>query len=219
MKDIIIAIDGPAGAGKSTIARKLSELLGLKYLDTGAIYRTIGLLMLKQGIDLKDSSAMEKTLSKADISILFDGNIQHMMLNGQDVSEDIRTMAASHAASMVALDRAIRTFATDMARKLAKQTGFVIDGRDIGTNVLPDADYKFFLTATPEERAQRRQKELLQKGQDIPLADILKDIRFRDHNDSSREVAPLKIAEDAIVVDTTDLDIAQVLLHLKKYIT
>jgi CMP/dCMP kinase len=219
MNNVTIAIDGPAGAGKSTIARKLSMMLGLRYLDTGAIYRTVGLHMMQQGIDLKDSKTIKEALEQADISIRFDGDIQHMILNGQDVSAAIRTMEASHAASMVALDRVVRTFATDMARRLAHQTSLVIDGRDIGTNVLPDASYKFFVTATPEERAKRRQKELLQKGQDIPFSDILKDINFRDYNDSNREVAPLKIAEDAIVIDTTKLDIDQVLQRLKKYIT
>lgn len=218
MKNISIAIDGPAGAGKSTIARNLSTLLGIRYLDTGAIYRTIGLYMLQHDIDLADGDAIAKALANVNISVAFDGDVQVMMLNSINVTSDIRTMEASHAASMVALNKDVRILATDMAQKIARQTSVILDGRDIGTHVLPDATYKFFLTATPEERAKRRQMELQLKGENIPLQKIIRDINFRDQNDSTREVAPLKAAEDAIFIDTTDLGIDQVLQNLMKYI-
>ncbi len=218
MDHISIAIDGPAGAGKSTIAKNLAKLLGIHYLDTGAIYRTVGLCMLRKGIDLASGDAIKEALKNTDISIVFDGDIQKMMLDGEDVSSAIRTMDASHAASMVALNKDVRDLATEMARNLARQTSLVLDGRDIGTHVLPDAAYKFFLTASPEERAKRRQKELQLKGESIPLQKIIDDINFRDRNDSTRAVAPLRAAQDAVLVDTTELDIDQVLQKLRDYI-
>lgn len=206
---IAIAIDGPAGAGKSTIAKTLAKELGFVYVDTGALYRTIGLHAMEEGTDPKDGAGVIATLASADISLAYEGGTQHVYLNGRDVSEAIRTPEASMAASAVSAVPEVRAFLFDLQRDMAKKQNIIMDGRDIGTVVLPNADLKIFLTATPEERAKRRYKELTEKGMQVEYDSILKEIIQRDHNDSTRAVAPLKQAEDAVLVDTSALDLEE----------
>lgn len=211
-----IAIDGPSGAGKSTLARQVAKVLGFLYVDTGAIYRTLGLLALEQGVDLSDPSAIQALLPKADIHLDYDSNdgLQHMYLCGRDVTEDIRRPEISRAASAVSSIQAVRDFLMDTQRELARQHDVVMDGRDIGTVVLPQADAKIFLTASPEARARRRCDELIQRGTPQDLETVLAEIVERDRRDTTRTAAPLRQAEDAILVDTTELDLAESLQAL-----
>lgn len=199
-----IAIDGPSGAGKSTLAKMVAEKLGFLYVDTGAIYRTVGLWVWKNGVDPHDVPAVTGLLDtiKIEMNHGADG-LQHMVLNGEDVTADIRQHAISAYASAVSAIPQVRAFLLDMQRSLARTHNVVMDGRDIGTVVLPDADVKLFLTAAPEDRAQRRYKELLERGQQADFATVLKDLEERDRNDSTRASAPLRQAEDALLVDTT----------------
>ena len=198
-----IALDGPAGAGKSTVAKGAAKELGYIYVDTGALYRTVGLKFMREGYDTKLNCDIEAMLKTIEIDIKFIDGAQHVFLNGEDVSNEIRTPEASMMASAVSAKPPVRAFLLDMQRKLARENNVLMDGRDIGTVVLPNATLKFFVTASVEERANRRYKELKEKGMDVKYEDIYKDIETRDYNDSHREIAPLKPAEDSIMFDTT----------------
>lgn len=200
---ISIALDGPAGAGKSTVAKGAAKALGYIYVDTGALYRTVGLKFLRDGYGTELDCDIESVLKTVDVDIKFIDGVQHVFLNGEDVSEEIRTPKASMMASAVSAKPPVRAFLLEMQRKLARENNVIMDGRDIGTVVLPDATLKFFVTASVAERANRRYKELLAKGMDVNYDDIYSDIETRDYNDSHREIAPLKPAEDSIIFDTT----------------
>ena len=202
-KLISIAIDGPAGAGKSTIAKLLAKTVGCIYVDTGALYRTIGLSVLESGIEPSDTLAVIKQLKKIEVDIAYKGENQVVLLNKKDVSDKIRTPAVSEAASVTSAIPEVRAFLLELQRKLAREHSVVMDGRDIATVVLPNADVKIFLTASAEERANRRYKELIEKGEQVIYDEVLRDIIIRDERDSSRAVAPLKCAKDATLVDTT----------------
>ncbi len=210
MKIINVAIDGPAGAGKSTISKKAASELGFIYIDTGALYRTVGLNALRNKIDLKSDEAIEKTLTpELKIELKFIGGAQRMFLNGEDVSDKIRTPEASMAASRVSAVPAVRAYLFDLQKNMAKNNNCIMDGRDIGTVVLPDAQVKIFLTASPEARAERRYKELVEKGENVSFKDVLADMVKRDYDDSHRTIAPLKKADDAILADTSELNLEE----------
>lgn len=204
-----IAIDGPAGAGKSSIARAASERLGFLYVDTGALYRTVALGALKQGLTPEDTEEIIALLPELDVALKFVDGEQRVFLNGEDVSEDIRLPEVSGAASTVSAIPKVREFLFDLQQDLARKNDVLMDGRDIGTVVLPDAQLKIFLTATPEERARRRYEQLKEK-EGITYEDVLKDLNQRDYNDSHRAIAPLKEAEDAVLLDTTNMSFEEV---------
>ena len=206
MKTINIAIDGPAGAGKSTIAKMVSAKLGYIYVDTGALYRAAALYITENGIPDED---IEKSLENADISLKFIDGTQRVFVGDKDVSDLIRTPEISMAASRTSAIPAVRAYLFETQKKIARENNVIMDGRDIGTVVLPDAEVKIFLTASAEERANRRYKELSVKPDCPPYEDILKDIIQRDYQDMNRETSPLKQAEDAVLVDTTELDLEQ----------
>lgn len=206
MKTINIAIDGPAGAGKSTIAKMVSAKLGYIYVDTGALYRAAALYITENGIPDED---IEKSLENADISLKFIDGTQRVFVGGKDVSDLIRTPEISMAASRTSAIPAVRAYLFETQKKIARENNVIMDGRDIGTVVLPDAEVKIFLTASAEERANRRYKELSVKPDCPPYEDILKDIIQRDYQDMNRETSPLRQAEDAILVDTTELNLEQ----------
>ena len=215
---VSIAIDGPSGAGKSSLAKALAKDLGYVYVDTGAMYRSIGLYAVRAGVDPHDADAVAALLPgiKLDIRLL-DGT-QHVYLNGEDVSTAIRAENIGMAASAVAAHPAVRTFLLDTQRGLAESQNILMDGRDIGTVVLPNATVKIFLTASPEARATRRWKEYQQKGIDTPYEDVLADVKQRDYQDTHRAAAPLKQADDAVLLDTSELDFEQSLAAMKKII-
>ena len=215
---VSIAIDGPSGAGKSTLAKRLAKELGYIYVDTGAMYRSIGLYALRRGVDPKNADAVQALLPGIELGIQLQDGTQHVYLNGEDVSTDIRAEAVGMAASAVSAHPAVRAFLLDTQRNLAKGQNILMDGRDIGTVVLPDATVKIFLTASPEARAERRRKELEEKGQPADFATVLADIQQRDYQDTHRAVAPLKQAEDAVLVDSSDIDFEQTFALLKKTI-
>ena len=215
---VSIAIDGPSGAGKSTLAKRLAKELGYIYVDTGAMYRSIGLYALRQGVDPKNADAVQALLPDIQLDIRLQDGSQHVYLNGEDVSTDIRAEAVGMAASAVSAHPAVRAFLLDTQRNLAKGQNILMDGRDIGTVVLPDATVKIFLTASPEARAERRRKELEEKGKPADFATVLADIEQRDYQDTHRAVAPLKQAEDAVLVDSSDIDFEQTFALLKKTI-
>lgn len=198
-----IAIDGPAGAGKSTIAKAVAKELGYVYVDTGALYRAIGLYALRKGKDAGSAQEVVPLLMDIDVRLQFAVQGQRVLLNGEDVSEAIRSPEASMAASAVSAIPQVREFLFDLQQSIARDNDVVMDGRDIGTVVLPHADVKIFLTATPEDRARRRYEEYLQKGEAVSFEDILQDVKKRDYNDSHRAIAPLKQADDALLLDTT----------------
>lgn len=203
-----IAIDGPSGAGKSTLARMTAKRFGYIYVDTGALYRTVGLYTLRQGVDTTDSNAVAALLPDINIQMRYDGaGVQRMILNGEDVSDLIRTPEVSMAASNVSALPPVRAFLLDTQRKMAAENDVIMDGRDIGTVVLPEARVKIFLTASAHERARRRCRELREKGIETDFEAVLHDIELRDKNDSSRDIAPLRPAQDAVMCDTTDLDL------------
>ncbi len=207
---IAVAIDGPAGAGKSTIARTAAKELGFIYVDTGALYRSIGLNALRKGVDLADTNAIEKSLEGMKVELSFDSQgAQIVLLNGEDVSSLIRTPEVSMSASKVSAVPAVRAFLLDLQRNMAKTQSVIMDGRDIGTVVLPNAEVKIFLTASPEIRAKRRFDELIEKGQEVKYEDVLADVIERDYNDSHREIAPLKPAEDSKLADTSGLTLEE----------
>ncbi len=205
-----IAIDGPAGAGKSTIAKRLAGALGFLYLDTGAMYRAVALKMLNCGIDVTDEKRVKAELDRTVIDVRYENGGQKVYLDGVDVSENIREHRVSKAASDVSALPCVRVKMVELQREIACKRDTILDGRDIGTFVLPNAEVKFFLTATSDERAKRRYAELVLKGANCTLEGIKKDIEQRDYNDSHREFAPLKKASDAIEVDTTDMSIEEV---------
>ena len=218
-KKISIAIDGPAGAGKSTMARRLAKELGYYYVDTGAIYRTVAYFFDLWGVSPKDIDGITRYIDELTIGIEYDEEgVQHMIMNGMDVTADIRTQEISQKASLVSAHAIVRDMLLDMQRDVAKQHNVVMDGRDIGTVVLPKATVKFFLTASPEVRAQRRTDELIAKGQKANYDQILKEIKQRDYQDTHREVAPLKMCRDSIKLDTSDMDIDQVIAAMKETI-
>ena len=208
MRDhIAIAIDGPSGAGKSSLAKRCAEAFEFLYVDTGAIYRTVGLAAFRGDIDRRDSDAVEKLLPTLEIVLRYNENReQRMFLNGEDVSDAIRMPEVSIAASDVSALPVVRQFLMEMQRSLARENNVIMDGRDIGTVVLPDAELKIFLTASAEERARRRVNQLQEKGVAADYEEVLRDIRYRDEQDSGRETAPLKQADDAVLVDTTGLE-------------
>ena len=207
-KKISVAIDGPAGAGKSTIARKLAKELGFRYVDTGAIYRTVAYFLDLLEISPKDVDGVNRYIDELTINIEYDEDgLQHMIMNGMDVTDDIRTPNISQKASLVSAHGAVRDMLLDMQRDVAKKHNVIMDGRDIGTVVLPRANVKIFLTASAEVRAQRRYLELQAKGSKDSYEKVLAEIKQRDHQDSTRPIAPLKQAKDAILVDTSELDI------------
>lgn len=207
-----IAIDGPAGAGKSTIARALADKLGARYLDTGAMYRAVALLAERAGVDPGDGEAMERILPNADIAVRYDdAGVQHVYLSGEDVTGQLRTNSISMGASMVGLHMAVRRKLTELQRRVAEENDVVMDGRDITTNVLPDTPYKFYLTASVEERARRRYQQLLRRGgTDKTLEEIEREIAARDKNDMERDYMPLRRAEDAVLIDSSSLTIYEV---------
>ena len=207
---MIIAIDGPAGAGKSTIAKILSKQLNMIYLDTGAMYRACGLKAFRLGVDLADHESVENMLKTTDIAIGYTDGVIQVYLDGENVSTDIRKPEISKMASDISAIPAVRYAMVEMQRKLASNADTILDGRDIGTFVLPNADVKIFLTASVEERAVRRFKELQQKGIETDIETVKREIEQRDYNDSHRALAPLKKADDAVEVDTTGLNIEQV---------
>lgn len=215
---ISVAIDGPSGAGKSSLAKRLAADLGYVYVDTGAMYRTIGLYAVRQGADLHDAAAVAALLPQIRLDIRLVDGTQHVYLNGEDVSEAIRAEEIGMAASAVSAHPPVRAFLLETQRGLAANQNVLMDGRDIGTVVLPNATVKIFLTASPEARAQRRCKELQEKGQVAEYETVLADIRQRDDQDTHRAVAPLKQAEDAILVDTSDIDFDQSFAVLKRTI-
>lgn len=218
-KTYSIAIDGPAGAGKSTIARALAKELGYYYVDTGAIYRTVAYFLDLWGVSPKDVDGVERYIDELTVNIEYDETgKQHMIMNGMDVTDDIRTQDISQKASLVSAHKVVRDVLLDMQRDVAKKHNVIMDGRDIGTVVLPKATVKIFLTASAEVRAKRRTDELIAKGQKADFATILKEIELRDYQDSHREIAPLKQAKDAYFLDTSELDIAGVLAQMKKII-
>lgn len=214
IKMTAIAIDGPAGAGKSTIARRAAKEVGFIYVDTGALYRAIGLYMLNQGVDPADAEAVCPQLRDIKIALTFLGGEQHVILCGTDVSQEIRVPQVSMAASAVSAIPEVREFLFALQQDLAKQNDIVMDGRDIGTVVLPNAELKIFLTASPEERAQRRYEEMLEKGQKVDYNKVLSDLVTRDYQDSHRAVAPLVPAENAVIVDTTGNTLEQSVAQL-----
>lgn len=210
MKHWGIAIDGPSGAGKSTLAKRLAQELGFLYVDTGAIYRTVGLAALRRGVDAADGPAVTALLPGLTITVAYgEDGLQHMFLNGEDVTAEIRRNEVSACASKAASISAVRGFLLEMQRRIAQENSVIMDGRDIGTVVLPQADLKIFLTAAPEERAQRRWKELLERGQRVELDQVLAEVMERDRRDSERETSPLRRAEDAVLADTTGLDLEE----------
>ena len=216
-KKYSIAIDGPAGAGKSTIAKRLAAEMGYHYVDTGAIYRTVAYFMDLLGVSPKDVDGVERYIDELTIEIEYDEDgKQHMIMNGMDVTDDIRTQDISQKASLISAHAVVREVLLDMQRDMAKNYNVIMDGRDIGTVVLPKATVKIFLTAAPEVRAKRRYDELIAKGQKAKLETVLKEIQQRDYQDTHREIAPLKLARDSIKVDTSDMDIEQVIAHIRE---
>ncbi len=219
MKRISVAVDGPAGAGKSTVAKQVAKNFGIVYVDTGAMYRTAALFAIENNISIKDER--EKLVSRLDdikIDIDYKDGEQRMFLNGRDVTDLIRTEQVSMGASLIAVIPEVRIKLVEKQRALAKSKSVIMDGRDIGTYVLPDADLKIFLTATPECRAKRRFDELMQKGIESDYNEVLADIKARDKNDSEREFAPLRCAEDAILLDSTALNREQVIEKISEMI-
>lgn len=205
-----IAVDGPSGAGKSTLAKALARELNIIYVDTGAIYRTIGLEVFRRGLDPKNEAEVSAILPELSIRMEYeDDGLQHMFLNGEDVTADIRLPNISLYASDVSALPAVRAFLLEMQRELARRNCVIMDGRDIGTVVLPDAEVKIYLTASAEERAKRRFLELAARGAGKTYQEVLEEQRLRDDNDMHRAIAPLKPAEDSVIVDTTELDFEQ----------
>ena len=218
-KTYSVAIDGPAGAGKSTVAKALAKELGYHYVDTGAIYRTVAYFLDLLGVSPKDVDGVERYIDELTVGIEYDEEgKQHMLMNGMDVSDEIRTQDISQKASLVSAHKVVRDMLLDMQRSVAKKHNVIMDGRDIGTVVLPKATVKIFLTASAEVRAKRRTDELLAKGQKVSYEQTLKDIQQRDYQDMNRPIAPLKQAKDAVLLDTSDLGIEEVIARMKEII-
>lgn len=207
-RNYAIAIDGPAGAGKSTMARRVAKDLGFVYVDTGAIYRTVGYHMDFYGIGPRDTDGVTRLIGDVNIEIRYDdAGVQRMILNGHDVTDEIRTPEMSAIASAISTQKVVREYLLEMQRELARTHNVVMDGRDIGTVVLPGADVKIFLTASPEVRARRRFDELTAKGEKVTYEKVLEDLQKRDEQDTNRKIAPLRQARDAVLLDTSELDI------------
>jgi len=216
---IKIAIDGPAGAGKTTISKKIAEHFNYRYIDTGAMFRAVAYKCLQEGVDPKDKIEVPKLMENTIVEVTYNEEGKQIVhLDGEDVSARIRTVEIGAAASDVGTIPEVRKYLLDLQRDLAKKHNVVMDGRDVGTAVLPHADIKIFLTASTEDRATRRHKELLSKGQFVTFEEVKKDLRYRDRNDASREIAPLKVASDAIIVDTTDIGLEQSIAVLKEIV-
>ena len=213
-----VAIDGPAGAGKSTIAKVLAKELGLIYVDTGALYRTVGYYTTHRGITLDDIEGITAALSDLTVELKYVDGVQRVFANGEDVSDLIRTPAISMAASAVSAIPAVRDYLLATQRDIAAKNSVVMDGRDIGTVILPNAEVKIFLTASPEARARRRYAELQEKGDPATYEEVLSDMIKRDYDDSHRATAPLKQAEDAVLVDTSDMGLAETIDHMKQVV-
>ena len=205
-----IAIDGPAGAGKSTIAKAVAARLGFVYVDTGAMYRTIAVYLLQENIDCEDEQALNKALREIDIRMAYEDGRQQMILNGRNVTDLLRTEEVSHMASVSSAKPQVRARLTDLQQEIAKRENVIMDGRDIGTVILPNAQLKIFLTASPHARAMRRYLEMKEKGVEVDLETIEADMKERDERDTSRAAAPLMQAPDAILVDTSDMSIEEV---------
>jgi len=219
-KHISVAIDGPSGAGKSTLAKRAAQYFGFICVDTGAIYRTVGYAAQCAGLESKDAAGVEALLPGLDIRFEYDENgTQRMLLNGRDVSAEIRTPKSSIYASDAAAMPPVRAYLLEMQREMARNYDVLMDGRDIGTVVLPDAGLKVFLTASARARAERRFKQLREKGMDTPLEDVLRDIEYRDRQDSLRAAAPLRAAEDAVTLDTTSMSFDESFEALRKLIS
>lgn len=218
-KKISVAIDGPAGAGKSTIARRLAGELGFRYVDTGAIYRTVAYFMDLWGVSPKDVDGVNRYIDELTVGIEYDDEgVQHMLMNGMDVTGDIRTPEISQKASLISAHAVVRDVLLDMQRNMAEEYDVVMDGRDIGSVVLPKATVKIFLTASPEVRAKRRYQELLEKGQKASYAQVLKDVQQRDYQDTHRDIAPLKMCRDSVKVDTSEMDLEQSVAAIRKIV-
>ena len=218
-KTYSIAIDGPAGAGKSTMAKTLAKELGFYYVDTGAIYRTVAYFMDLLGVIPKDVDGVERYIDELTIEIEYDEDgAQHMIMNGMDVSGDIRTQDISQKASLVSAHAVVRDVLLDMQRDVARKHNVIMDGRDIGSVVLPKADVKIFLTASPEVRADRRTKELIAKGQKANYETVLKEIIQRDYQDTHRPIAPLKMCRDSIKLDTSEMSIEEVIAEMRRIV-
>ncbi len=215
---INVAIDGPAGAGKSTVSRGAAKQLGFVYVDTGALYRAVGVNALRKGINTRDKAAVAESINGINVDLVFENGEQKVLLNGEDVSVEIRTPPASMAASDVSAVPEVRAFLFDLQKNIAAKTNCIMDGRDIGTVVLPHAQVKIFLTASPEERATRRYRELVEKGSEVSYKEVLEDLIERDYNDSHREIAPLKPAEDGVIFDTTGLTLEESVKEIVKII-
>ncbi|WP_294157695.1 (d)CMP kinase [uncultured Selenomonas sp.] len=213
MKKLVVAIDGPAGAGKSTVAKLAAKELGYTYIDTGAMYRAVAWKTLAQKTAVTDALILD-VVKDIDVRLSYDGGVTHVFVDGQEITGEIRTPEVSHIVSQVAALGPVREKMVDLQRKMATDGGVLMDGRDIATHVLPDADVKIFLTASIEERAQRRWKEMKEKGYDMSLTDLQKDIAARDKADSEREISPLVQAEDATLLDTTGLTIDEVVARI-----
>lgn len=218
-KKISVAIDGPAGAGKSTIARRLAGELGFRYVDTGAIYRTVAYFMDLWGVSPKDVDGVNRYIDELTVGIEYDDEgVQHMLMNGMDVTGEIRTPEISQKASLISAHAVVRDMLLDMQRNMAEEYDVVMDGRDIGSVVLPKATVKIFLTASPEVRAKRRYQELLEKGQKASYAQVLRDVQQRDYQDTHRDIAPLKMCRDSVKVDTSEMDLEQSVAAIRKIV-
>ena len=204
-----IAIDGPGGAGKSTIAKTVAKKLDILYVDTGALYRTVGLFVKQNGVDPKDSEGVGALLPKLSIEVKYENGAQVVYLNGVNYGDAIRTPEMSMYASAVSAIPSVRAFLLEAQKEIARHNSVIMDGRDIGTVILPDADVKIFLTASPECRAHRRYKELCERGQSVRYEDVLAEMNSRDNADSSREIAPTKAADDAVLLDNSDLSLEE----------
>lgn len=217
-RKITIALDGPSGSGKSTVAKRISQELDILYLDTGAMYRAVALETIKRGVDTFDEAGVSEFIDNIDLEIKYMDGTQHTFLDGEDVSEKIREPQVSMAASNVSSLKCVRLKMVDMQRKIAARSSCVLDGRDIGSFVLPDAEYKFFITASVEVRADRRYKELSLKGHKVDFDALKAEIEQRDYNDRNRDFAPLVQAEDAILIDTSFMTVSQVVGKILSYI-
>lgn len=208
--EMVVAVDGPAGSGKGTITKAVAEKLGLVYIDTGALYRCITLYIIRNNIDLEDKEKIQEILKDINIELKKEDNLDKVYLNGEDVSIKIREKAVNELVSPVSTIGVVRENITNLSRKIAEGKEVIMEGRDIGTNVFPNAKIKIYLDATPEERAKRRLKQNEEKGIKIPYEEILENVKYRDYTDSHRELSPLKQAEDAIYIDSTNMTIEEV---------